>query len=929
MSDPQAIIRNVGDKQIVIDPARDIFRYGANPLNYIFAPKTVAVIGATETPGSVGRTVLWNLISNPFGGVVFPVNPKRSSILGIKAYPNIAAVPEKVDLAVIVTQASFVPDIVAECVQAGVKGAIIISAGFKELGAPGEELERRILEHARKGHMRIIGPNCLGVMNPISGLNATFGGVMARPGNVAFISQSGALCTAVLDWSIRELVGFSAFVSIGSMLDVDFGDLIDYVGNDPRTQSIVIYMESIGNARDFLSAAREVALNKPIIVIKAGRTEAAAKAAASHTGSLTGSFEVLDAAFMRAGVLRVNSISELFNMAEVLGKQPRPKGPRLTILTNAGGPGVLATDALIVSGGQLADVSEKTFKELNDFLPPHWSRNNPIDILGDAGPDRYAQALEIAANDPNSDGLMVILTPQDMTDPTMTAEKLKPYAKIEGKPVIASWMGGPVVSAGNDVLNRVGIPTFNYPDTAARTFTYMWKYSDNLNHLYELPEHSEMDTGDMGAGREAAAAIIQSVRKQGRTTLTEYESKKLLEAYGIPTVPTEIATSAEQAADQAERMGYPVVLKLHSETITHKTDVGGVKLNLGNRDAVIDAFHAIQDAVTEKAGAQHFQGVATQKMIKMDGYEIIIGSSIDPQFGPVLLFGSGGQLVEVYKDRALALPPLNRTLARRKMERTKIYHALKGVRGRKPVDLVALERIMVRFSQLVVENPWICESDINPLLVSAEQIVAVDARFLLHPLDTPEDKLPQPAIRPYPSQYQSDAKLRDGSSVHLRPIRPEDEPLMVEFHKTLSDRSVLQRYTQPITLDQRITHQRLTRMCFIDYDREMALVVTNHKKPVPEIIAVGRLGRIRGTQDARFALLVSDAWQKHGIGKLLLARLLEIARKERNIQRVVGDMLPDNTGMIHICQKSGFLITKDEASGMLHAVIDVPNEISG
>ncbi len=920
MSGSQPIVRTIGEKQIVIDPARDILRYGNSPLDAIFNPKTVAVIGATETMGSVGRTVLWNLISNPFGGVVFPVNPKRPSILGIKAYPNVAAVPEKVDLAVVVTQASFVPGIIAECVEAGVKGAIIISAGFKELGAPGEELERQILEHARRSSMRIIGPNCLGVMNPINGLNATFGGVMARPGNVAFISQSGALCTAVLDWSIREQVGFSSFVSIGSMLDVDFGDLIDYVGNDPRTQSIVIYMESIGHPRNFLSAAREVALNKPIIVIKAGRTEAAA----SHTGSLTGSFEVLDAAFMRAGVLRVDTISELFNMAEVLGKQPRPKGPRLTILTNAGGPGVLATDSLIVSGGQLAEISEKTFGELNAFLPPHWSRNNPIDILGDAGPDRYAKALEIAANDPNSDGLMVILTPQDMTDPTMTAEKLKPYAKIEGKPVLASWMGGPVVSAGNDVLNRVGIPTFSYPDTAARTFSYMWKYSDNLNHLYELPEHSEMDTGDMGAGRDAANAIIEDVRRQGRTTLTEFESKKLLAAYGIPTVPTEIATTPEQAVALSEQMGYPVVLKLHSETITHKTDVGGVKLNLGDAGAVLAAYEAILKGVTEKAGAEHFNGVAVQKMIKMDGYEIIIGSSIDPQFGPVLLFGSGGQLVEVYKDRALALPPLNRTLARRKMEKTKIYQALKGVRGRKAVDMVALERIMVRFSQLVVENPWIAESDINPLLVSEDQIIAVDARFLLHPLDTPVGKLPKPAIRPYPSQYQSDATLKDGTPVHLRPIRPEDEPLMVEFHKTLSERSVLHRYTQPITLDQRITHQRLTRMCFIDYSRQMALVMTTMKKPVPEIIAVGRLGRIRGTRDARFALLVSDDWQKKGIGKILLQRLLDVARNERNIHRVIGEVLPDNTGMIHICREAGFVLTKSESTDMLQAAIDVP-----
>lgn len=922
MTQPVTITRNLGGKPIIIDPARDVFRYGDDPLNYIFTPKTVAVIGATENPGSVGRTVLWNLISNPFGGVVFPVNPKRASILGIKAYPTIADVPEKVDLAVVVTQASLVPDLIGACVDAGVKSAIVISAGFKELGAPGEELEQRILAHARRGNMPLIGPNCLGVMNPISGLNATFAGVMARPGNVAFISQSGALCTAVLDWSIREQVGFSAFVSIGSMLDVDFGDLINYVGNDPRTQSIVIYMESIGNARNFISAAREVALSKPIIVIKAGRTEAAAKAAASHTGSLTGSFEVLDAAFARAGVLRVNSISELFNMAEVLGKQPRPAGPRLTILTNAGGPGVLATDALIVSGGKLTEISKQTFDDLNAFLPPHWSRNNPIDILGDAGPDRYAKALEIAAKDPNSDGMMVILTPQDMTDPTMTAEKLRPYAKIEGKPVIASWMGGPAVSGGNDILNRAGIPTFNYPDTAARTFTYMWKYSENLNHLYEISDDSAADVGD-GVQRDAAAALIDAVKKSGRTTLTEYESKKLLAAYGIPTVPTEIATSSAEAIDVADRMGYPVVLKLHSETITHKTDVGGVKLHLRDRDAVSRAFDEIKFAVTEKAGAHHFQGVAVQKMISLTGYEIIIGSSIDPQFGPVLLFGSGGQLVEVFKDRALALPPLTRTLARRKMEQTKIYEALKGVRGRKAVDLAALERIMMRFSQLVVDHPWIKESDINPLLASEDQLIAVDARFLLHPLDTPEEKLPQPAIRPYPAQYQSKETLTDGTAIQLRPIRPEDEAMMVAFHKTLSERSVIQRYTQPITLDQRITHQRLTRICFIDYDREMALVATTTESS-PRIIAVGRLGRIRDTGQARFSLLVSDNWQKKGIGKCLLHRLLEIARKERDIHRVHGDILPDNTGMIRLCKQAGFMMTQAATGEMIHAEIAVP-----
>ena len=411
---------------LVSKPARKAIKEGTQPLDVFFSPKTVAVIGATETANTVGRTILWNLVSNPFGGTVFPINPKRPSVLGVKAYKHISEVPEQVDLAVIVTPAASVPGIVHDCGEEGVKAAIVISAGFKEIGAEGTELERQVLLEARRANMRIIGPNCLGVMSPLTGLNATFAAGIARPGNVGFLSQSGALCTAVLDWSLRELVGFSAFVSIGSMLDVGWGDLIYYLGNDPRTRSIVIYMESIGDARGFLSAAREVALNKPIIVIKAGRSEAAANAAASHTGSLAGSDEVLEAAFRRSGVLRVNSIADLFYMAEVLGKQPSPKGPRLTILTNAGGPGVLATDALIAAKGELTELSPEAIEALNQVLPATWSHNNPIDVIGDASPERYAKAVEIAAKDPNSDGLLVVLTPQSMTDPTQTAEHLKP-----------------------------------------------------------------------------------------------------------------------------------------------------------------------------------------------------------------------------------------------------------------------------------------------------------------------------------------------------------------------------------------------------------------------------------------------------------------------------------------------------------------------
>src|ERR1022692_1681732 len=472
---------------LVTKPARKAIKEGTQPLDVFFSPKTVAVIGATETAGTVGRTILWNLVGNPFGGTVFPINPKRPSVLGVKAYKHISEVPEQVDLAVIVTPAATVPGIIHECAEEGVQAAIVISAGFKEIGPAGLELERQTLLEARRVNMRIIGPNCLGVMSPLTGLNATFASAIARPGNVGFISQSGALCTAVLDWSLRELVGFSAFISIGSMLDVGWGDLIYYLGNDPRTRSIVIYMETIGDARGFLSAAREVALNKPIIVIKAGRSEAAAKAAASHTGSLAGSDEVLEAAFRRSGVLRVNSIADLFYMAEVLSKQPSPKGPRLTILTNAGGPGVLATDALVGSGGELTELSPEVLESLNQILPAAWSHNNPIDVLGDASPERYAKAVEIAAKDPNSDGLLVVLTPQAMTDPTQIAEHLKPYAKLEGKPILASWMGGADVAAGIGILNQAKIPTFQFPDTAVRAFTYMWRWAYNLKGLYATP----------------------------------------------------------------------------------------------------------------------------------------------------------------------------------------------------------------------------------------------------------------------------------------------------------------------------------------------------------------------------------------------------------------------------------------------------------
>ncbi len=909
-----------------IEPAHDILRRRHHPLDVFFAPATVALIGATERRGSVGRTLLWNLISNPFNGSVFPVNPKRHNVLGIKAYPSIAAVPESVELAVVATPASTVPAVIGECAAAGVKAAIIISAGFRECGPAGLELEQQVLAQARRVKMRIIGPNCLGVMNPPTGLNATFATATARPGSVGFISQSGALCTAILDWSLRENVGFGAFVSIGSMLDVGWGDLINYLGDDPSTRSILLYMESIGNPRSFLSAAREVALSKPIIVIKAGRTEAAARAAASHTGALAGSDAVLDAAFRRCGVLRVNSIADLFYMAEALAKQPRPKGPRLVIVTNAGGPGVLAADALILHGGELAELSRETLESLDRLLPPHWSHGNPIDVLGDADAERYAKTVEIASRDPASDGLLAILTPQAMTDPTQTAERLKAFARLDGKPILASWMGGVHVSAGEAILNRANIPTFPYPDTAVRAFQYMWRYSYNLRGLYETPQ-LPTETNERANGRLLVQGMIDEARRRGRTLLTELESKQLLAAYGIPTVKTCVATCEDDAGRLADEIGYPVVLKLHSRTITHKTDVGGVQLNLADENAVRRAYRSIETSVSERSGAGHFLGVTVQPMIKPGGYELILGSAIDPHFGPVLLFGAGGQLVEVLQDRALALPPLNTTLARRMMEQTRIFKALQGVRGRAAVNLGALEQLMVRFSQLVVEQRWIKEIDINPLIASPETLSALDARVVPHGPDVVENQLPALAIRPYPNQYVTGWQLKDGTPVTIRPIRPEDEPLMVKFHQALSEQSVYMRYFQPLRLDQRVAHERLTRICFIDYDREMALVAEagygdNGER---EIVAVGRLSKEHSTNEAEVALLVSDTFQHRGLGTELLRRLIGIARQER-LARITAEILPDNRDMLRLCEKLGFRLDREVGDPTVSAAIDLqPN----
>ncbi|GIW77573.1 MAG: acetyltransferase [Phycisphaerae bacterium] len=899
------------------EPAHDLFRRQRSSFEALFSPRTVAVIGASETRGSVGRTVLWNLLSNPFGGTIFPIHPNRGSVLGIQSYADLLQVPVPIDLAVICTDPTTVPGLIGDCVRKGVKSVIILSGGFDEPGNEGQTLGQQILQQVRGTGIRILGPDSLGVMNPLTGLNASSAGGMARPGKVAFISQSGALCTAVLDWSLREQVGFSAFVSVGSMLDVGWGDLIDYLGSDPRTQSILIYMETIGDARRFLSSAREVALGKPIIVIKPGRFESVWRSSTSDPGLGVGSEEVLEAAFRRVGVLRVNNISDLFHMAEVLSKQPRPKGNRLTIVTNAKGPGMLAIDALTTQGGALARLSEKTLRQLNTVLPRGWSHTNPIDIGKDADPDRYTKTLQIVTEDEQTDGLLVILTPLDVADPTVTAERLKAFASETGKPVLASWMGGTRVATGESILNASGIPTFAYPDTAARMFAYMSQYSSNLNLLYETPtigDEFEPDT-------PTAERVIRQAMQERRTILDEYESKRVLAAYGIQTVPTLKAHTPEQAIEQADQVGYPCVLKLCSRVIRRKPE-GGVRLNLQTPESVRQAFEQIRSSAMHdcEQNVGVFEGVTVQPMVQLrDGYELMLGSFTDRQFGPVILFGAGGQLMEICQDRTGALPPLNATLAKRVMERTRIYRALSGVGGRPAINPDHLASVMIRFSELLMRQPRLAGVEINPLVVWPRGILVLDARVTLHPSDVSEDQLPRPAIRPYPIQYVCPFRMRNGTTVLIRPIRPEDEPMMIRFHEQLSERTVRLRYFHVMGLSQRTAHERLTRVCFNDYDRDLALVVEDRSTDKrPQILGVARLSRVPGTDLAEFAIVISDAVQNQGLGTELLGRLIKIAGQE-GVHQIFAEILYENHQMQKLCKKMGFTLVRDETGGTVCA----------
>ncbi len=885
-------------------------------LDRIFKPQRIAVIGAGENPRAVGSTVLRNLIGGGFRGVVYPVHPTLEAVQGIHCYPTVGDLPRVPDLAVVCSAAATVPDTLRACGEAGIRGAIIVSAGFREAGPEGIALEGKLREEiARFEGMRVLGPNCLGILVPHLGLNASFAATSPQKGDVAFLSQSGALCTSVLDWAMDENIGFSHFVSVGNMLDVDFGDLIDYFGENEECASIILYMESLKNARRFISAARAFARTKPIVAYKAGRFEESARAAGSHTGAMAGEDAIYQAAFERAGITRVYEIGDIFDCAELIARHPSPRGRRLGIVTNAGGPGVMALDALMAAGGTPARLSAETLSALDELLPPSWSHGNPVDVLGDAPPKRIARAVETALADPGVDAMLVILTPQAMTKPTQAAKALAEFAGASRKPILAAWVGGRSMREGIELLNRAGVATYATPEQAVHAFMTLVSYGRNIETLYEVPRDMPVE---FPVDREHVREEFLVMRGQEGEVFSESASKRLLEAYGIPVAMPRLARSADEAAETARAFSTAAVLKIASPQITHKTDAGGVILDVRGEDDVRAAFDALL-AGARRAGAKRIDGVTVQPMVREEGsIELILGMRRDPIFGPVILVGLGGITAEILRDTSLGFPPLNERLARRMLEALRSWPLLEGYRGRPAVDLERLIEILIRFSYLASDFPEIRELDVNPLLVWPRGACALDARVLvdLDAVRDPARPYAHLALRPYPDEYVRPAVLSDGSTVTMRPIRPEDEPRWMEMLSSCSRESIYARFRGFIQWD---VHPIAVRYCYIDYDRELAIVVETVEKGERKLAGVGRLVADPDLASADFAVLVADPWQGKGMGTLLTEYCVEIA-SHWGVQRILAETSTGNTRMRRVFERLGFGTTVQEDGDTVLAV---------
>jgi acetyltransferase len=881
-------------------------------LDNIFKPERIALLGIGANPLSVGGRILSNLVSGGFRGVVYPVNPSLEAVMGIQAYPDLTSLPRKPDLCIICSSPQSVPEYLKASGELGVMGIIIVSAGFKEIGEEGKDLELEVESiQKRFPNMRIMGPNCLGFISPANKLNVSFGNGIPKKGNIAFVSQSGALCTSILDWAIEQQIGFSYLISLGNSIDVSFGDVIDYLGEDDETKFIILYVESISNARQFMAASRAFARAKPILAYKAGRFPESAEVAASHTGAMAAEDSIYDAAFQRAGIIRIHDIGKIFDVAELVGRKKLPAGSRLAIITNAGGPGVMATDALIAQNGELAKLNKTTLGKLNENLPPYWSHGNPVDVLGDAKSKRYAKALSIVLEDTEVDAALVILTPQAMTNPSATAKKIAELAEKTRKPILAAWIGGTSMHEGRDILLQAGIPAYHTPEQAIGAFMTLVEYGRNLKALYETPKDIPVE---FTLDREKFRQKFDKIVAEGNNILSESVSKYLLESYGIATTLPRVAETAEEAVRHAEEISYPVVLKIISPQITHKTEVGGVVLNLNSAEEVKKAYSEIIEKAKMLRPEAEIRGVTVQAMADLEnGTELILGIKQDPIFGSVIMIGTGGIYAELLRDRTLELPPLNENLARRMLERLNIYPLLKGYRGRAGADIDKLVEVLIRMSYLAADFPEITELDINPLLATTDSIIALDARVVIDPSRKPSKKYSHLALRPYPEEYFKKIKLSDGTPVTLRPIKPEDELLWLEMLGQCSKETIYMRFRYFFFWN---SHEVAVRYCFIDYDREIAIVAETMIEGEKKLIGVGRLVAEPDYETVEYAVLVPEAWQNKRLGSQLTDYCMEISKRWKP-KKVVAQTTTDNHRMLHVFKKRNFMINQDMKSDVV------------
>ncbi len=886
-------------------------------VDQLFTPNSVAVFGASDNQDKVGGRVFRNILEGGFRGQCYGINPKRSKVQGQRCYKSLADLNKHVDLAVIATPSATVPDILDQCGEYGVRAAIVHSAGFAEQGDRGAALQERLVEAARRNRIRVLGPNCLGVMRPSHGLNATFGADHARPGRVALVSQSGSICSAMLDWSGPRQLGFSAMVSLGAAADVDFGDILDYLALDPQTQSILLYVEGIKNARRFMSGLRAAARLKPVIVVKTGRYLDSSRAAKSHTGSMVGSDEVFKAVLERAGAVRVEAVDQFFAAAQAFSAGKRVEGDRLAIVTNGGGPGVLATDRAVELGLRLATFSEDTRKRLEEALPEHWSHGNPADIMGDAPPERFSETLRACLSDRNVDGAIALLTPQAMTRPLEAARGVVEVAQNSRKPVLTCWMGASRVAEAQGLFAENEIPHFDSPEVAVEAFSYLAAYRRNQKLLMQVP-------GPLSHYREpdvdGARLIIEGVMAQARKVLSTIEGKAILSAFHIPTTQAILARTANEALMAAEVVGFPVVMKICSTDIRHKSDVDGVRLSVADAQSVRRTYSELLERTKRLRPEAAVEGITVEHMVSTRAArEMRIGVVRDPIFGPVITFGAGGTEVDVLEDRALALPPLNDFIIRNMIEHTRVARLMGAYRHMPPMNRQALARILQRVSEMVCELPEILNIDINPLIGNDQEVVAVDARIRVDYRPPQAPRYGHMAIHPYPVHLIEIVQLPDGTDLVIRPIRPEDAQMEQEFVRGLSDQTKYFRFMQAI---KELPPEMLVRFTQIDYDREMALIGVVGSESGEEEVGVGRYMSRLGEDTCEFAIVVADKWRQRGIGSRLMRSLMQNAR-ERGLRIMEGEVLSANTRMLALVKSLGFRIERDRQDPGVKRVIKV------